>query len=178
MFQGEKVVLRAYSSEDTLKAQTYINDPEIKYYLHPGVPFPLTYNDEKKFVEGMSAFKDNYSFAIDTNEGHYIGGCGLNEVDWKNRVGTVGIFIGDKNYWGKGYGTDAMQVLIKFIFNEMNLNRIQLNVYAFNERAIKSYEKCGFEVEGRLKQRLYKAGAYHDEIMMALLKEDFEKRIS
>lgn len=173
MFTGKKVKLRAYSSEDTLKAQAFINDPEIKHLLHPGVPFPLTFEDEKKFVEGMSAFKENYSFAIDTLEGDYIGGCGLNSVDWKNRVGVVGIFIGDKSYWGKGYGTDALKVLIAFIFNEMNLNRIELTVYDFNERAIKSYKKCGFVEEGRLRQSLYKAGAYHDQIVMSILKDEY-----
>jgi len=174
MFTGEKVRLRAYEKEDIKKAQEYINDPEIKHLLTPNVPFPITLADETKFIEGISAFKDEYSFAIETLDSLYIGGCGLNRVDWKNRSCIVGIFIGDKSYWGKGYGTDAMNVLIKFIFDEMNLNRIQLNVYSYNERAIKSYEKSGFVKEGVLRQALYKGGAYHDEIIMSLLKEAYE----
>ncbi|MCH4890250.1 GNAT family N-acetyltransferase [Acidaminobacter sp. JC074] len=173
MYTGEKIRLRAYTTGDIEQAQAYVNDPEVKHYLTPTVPFPLTYSDEKKFIEGMSAFKDAYSFAIDTLEGKYIGGCGLNKVDWKNRTCVVGIFIGDKSYWGKGYGTDAMKVLINFIFDEMNLNRIELNVYSFNERAIKSYEKCGFVKEGVLRQALYKAGAYHDEVIMSILKDEY-----
>ena len=174
MFTGEKVKLRAYEKEDIKKAQEFINDPEIKHLLTPTVPFPITLADETKFIEGISAFKDEYSFAIETLDSLYIGGCGLNRVDWKNRSCIVGIFIGDKSYWGKGYGTDAMNVLIKFIFDEMNLNRIQLNVYSYNERAIKSYEKSGFVKEGVLRQALYKGGAYHDEIIMSLLKEAYE----
>jgi len=173
MYTGKLVQLRAYEKEDIEAAKNYINDPEIKHYLHPGVPFPVTLSDETKFIEGISAFKDNYSFAIDTLEGHYIGGCGLNKVDWKNRVAEVGIFIGDKDYWGKGYGSDAMKVLIDFIFNEMNLNRIMLNVYGFNERAIKSYIKCGFVKEGVLRQALFKGGQYHDEIIMSILREEY-----
>ncbi len=173
MYTGKLVKLRAYKAEDIEKAQAYINDPEIKHLLTPTVPFPVTLEDEKTFINGISAFKDNYSFAIDTLEGRYIGGCGLNSVDWKNRTCVVGIFIGDKNYWNKGYGSDAMTVLIQFIFNEMNLNRIQLNVYGFNERAIRSYEKCGFVKEGVLRKSLYKAGQYHDEIIMSILKEEY-----
>lgn len=175
MYTGEKVKLRAYEAKDIDQARAYVNDPELKHLLTPGVPFPLTVDDEKKFIDGITAFKDNYSFAIDTLDGKYIGGCGLNAVDWKNRTCVVGIFIGDKDYWGKGYGTDAMSVLVKFIFNEMNLNRIQLNVYGFNERAIKSYEKCGFKKEGVLKQAMYKAGKYHDEIVMSIIKDEYGK---
>ncbi len=173
MYTGKLVQLRAYETKDIEAAKNYINDPELKHYLMPGVPFPMTLSDETKFIEGISAFKDNYSFAIDTLEGHYIGGCGLNNVDWKNRVAMVGIFIGDKDYWGKGYGSDAMTVLIDFIFNEMNLNRIMLNVYGFNERAIKSYEKCGFAKEGVLRQALFKGGQYHDEVIMSILREEY-----
>lgn len=173
MFTGKLVKLRAYTSQDTEQALAFVNDPELKYYLMPGVPFPLTLNDEKKFIEGMSAFKENYSFAIETLDGEYIGGCGVNSVDWKNSKTVVGIFIGDKNYWGKGYGTEAMELLVAFIFNEMNLNRIELNVYSFNERAIKSYEKCGFKREGVLREALYKQGKYHDEVVMSILKSEY-----
>lgn len=173
MYTGNKVKLRAYEASDIDRAREFVNDPELKYLLTPGIPFPLTEDDEKKFIESISAFKDNYSFAIETIEGAYIGGCGINTVDWKNSTCIIGIFIGDKEYWGKGYGSDAMRLLIRFIFEEMNLNRIQLNVYDFNKRAIKSYEKCGFVEEGRLRQSLFKKGRYHDEIVMGLLREEY-----
>jgi len=175
MYEGDKVRLRAYEADDIEKAHAYINDPELKHFLTPGIPFPLTLEDEKKFIEGISAFKDNYSFAIETMEGEYIGGCGMNNVDWKNSVATIGIFIGAKGYWGKGFGTDALKILINFIFNEMNINKIALNVYSFNERAIKSYEKCGFKVEGTLRQALYKNGQYYDDIIMGLLRDEYKK---
>lgn len=174
MYTGKLIKLRAYEEKDIKQAQAFINDPEIKYYLTPSVPFPVTLEDEKKFINSQSAFKDTYSFAIETLDGVYIGGCGLNKVDWKNRSVVVGIFIGDKNYWSKGYGTDAMKVLVDFIFDEMNINRIQLNVYSFNKRAIRSYEKVGFKVEGVLRKALFKAGEYHDDIVMGLLKEEYD----
>jgi len=78
------------------------------------------------------------------------------------------MYFGDKEYWGKGYGTDAMKVLMKFIFEEMNINKIRLGTFSFNERAIKSYQKCGFEIEGVLKDEIFKEGKYYDEIIMAV----------
>ncbi|MDF2520434.1 MAG: acetyltransferase [Clostridia bacterium] len=174
MYTGEKVRLRAYKREDVQLAQQYINDAETKKLLMPGIPYPITLEQEQKWFESISAFSDNYSFAIETlQEGKYIGGCGVNKLDWKNSVATVGIFIGDKDYWGKGYGTDAMKVLVKFIFEQMNINKVKLFVYSFNERAVKSYEKCGFAREGVLRQEIFRDGKYHDEYIMGILKDEF-----
>ena len=174
MYRGDKKRLREYREEDIETVQKYINDPEVKKLLHAGVPYLYTLEDEKKWYENCSAQNDTYSFAIETlEEKKYIGGCGVNRVDWKNSVVDVGIFIGDKEYWGKGYGTDAMLVLVSFIFKQLNINKIKLQVFAFNERAIKSYKKCGFRVEGVLRQEIYRDGKYHDDIVMGLLKDEF-----
>ena len=176
MYTGEKVRLREYRKEDITKAWKYINDPETKKLLNPRIPFPITLDEETKWIEGLSSSKDEYNFAIETLEDEkYIGGCGINAVDWKNSVATVGIFIGDKECWGKGYGTDAMKVLMTFVFEQMNIHKIKLNVFSYNERAIKSYEKCGFKVEGRLRQELFRDGKYCDELVMGILKEEYDK---
>ena len=174
MYTGKKVRLREYKKEDVKQAQNFMNDPEVKRLLHPGIPYLFTFEDEQKWFEGISAMKEKYSFAIETLEDNkYIGGCGINDIDWKNSVIVVGIFIGDKDYWSKGYGTDAMKVLIRFIFEQMNIHKIKLNVYSFNERAIKSYEKCGFKQEGRLRKEIFRDGKYYDEIVMGLLSEEY-----
>ena len=175
MFTGEKVRLREYRREDVQLAQAYINDYEVKRLLHPGIPYPYTYEDEMKWFENNSATKDIYSFAIETLEDNkYIGGCGINNIDWKNSVAVVGIFIGDKNYWGKGYGTDAMKILVSFIFDQLNIHKIKLHVFSFNQRAIRSYEKCGFKTEGILRDEIFKDGKYHDDIVMGILREEYE----
>ena len=174
MYTGKKVRLREYKKEDVKQAQSFINDPEVKRLLHPGIPYLYTFEDELKWFEGMSATKERYSFAIETLEDNkYIGGCGINDIDWKNSVIVVGIFIGDKDYWSKGFGTDAMQVLIKFIFEQMNIHKIKLHVYSFNDRAIKCYEKCGFKQEGILRKEVFKDGKYYDDIVMGLLSEEY-----
>jgi RimJ/RimL family protein N-acetyltransferase len=174
MYTGVKVKLRAYKREDVELAQQYLNDAETKRLLTPGVPYPYTLEEETKWFEKISANNDHYSFAIETlEEGKYIGGCGINSLDWKNSVAIVGIFIGDKNYWGKGYGTDAMKVLVKFIFEQMNMNKVKLFVYSFNERAVKSYEKSGFKKEGVLRQEMFRDGKYNDEYVMGMLKDEY-----
>ncbi|GMQ58838.1 GNAT family protein [Vallitalea sediminicola] len=176
MYEGKKIRLREYRKSDVETAQKYINDKELKKNLNPGIPFPFTLQDEEKWFESNTALKDTYNFAIETLEDNiYIGGCGINQVDWKNSNVEIGIFIGNKEYWNKGYGTDAMNVLIRFIFNEMNINKIKLDVYSFNDRAMRCYEKCGFKKEGVLRQELYREGRYHDIIAMGLLKEDYMK---
>lgn len=175
MYSGKKVRLREYRKEDIPVAQNYINDPEVKRLLHPGIPYLYTFEDEQKWFDNLSATKDVYSFAIETlDDKKYIGGCGVNKIDWKNRVAEVGIFIGDKEYWNKGYGSDAMKIMVEFIFHQMNINKVKLNVFSFNERAIKSYEKCGFKKEGILRQEVYRDDKYYDAIIMGMLKEEYE----
>lgn len=177
MLTGKKVRLRAYRREDIPLALEFINDPEVKTNLVIGIPFPFKLEEEEKWYESISSAKpDNYSFAIETlDEPRYIGGCGINKVDWKNRVAMVGIFIGLELFRGQGYGSDAMRVLQKFIFEQMNMNKVKLEVFSFNLRAIKSYENCGFVKEGALRQELYRDGKYHDIVTMGILREEWDR---
>lgn len=169
MYYGEKVCLRAYREEDIPKATAFVNDEELKKLLVTNIPFPMTLWEEEEWIKSQKSNQDgSYNFAIeDIETKKYIGGCGIQEVNWLSRVATVGIMIGDKEYWGKGYGTDAMKVLMNFIFNKMNIRKIRLSTFSFNMRARKSYEKCGFEVEGILKDEIFKDGKYYDEIIMS-----------
>ena len=174
MFDGKLVRLREYRKEDISLKINYLNDPDVLRYLETGIPYPVTLNEELKWFEAISAFKDSYRYAIEAIEGsHYIGDCGINSIDWKNSVASTVIFIGNKEYWSKGYGTEAMQILLAFVFNQININKVRLNVYSFNERAIKSYEKCGFKKEGILRQEIFRDGKYHDTIVMGILREEF-----
>lgn len=176
MFIGKLVRLREYRKEDIGLKLNYINDPEVLRCLESGIPYPMTLNEELKWFEAISAYKDSYRFAIEAIESsQYIGDCGINGIDWKNSVASAVIFIGNKAYWGKGYGTEAMQILLSFAFNQININKVRLNVYSFNERAIKSYEKCGFKKEGVLRQEIFRDGKYHDTVVMGLLREEWDK---
>lgn len=177
MYYGEKIKLRAYKREDVLLACEYMNDSELKRLLVNKIPYPMILEEEEKWYESLINLKDSYNFAIeDLGSGKYIGGCGINQINWLNRIAIIGIFIGDKNYWGKGYGTDAVNTLVKFIFEQMNMNKVKLSVFSFNERAKKCYEKCGFKVEGVLRQELFRDGKYNDEYIMSILFEEWKKK--
>jgi RimJ/RimL family protein N-acetyltransferase len=113
------------------------------------------------------------NYAIETKGGVHIGSIGLHYVIPENRKAHLGIMIGDKAHWSRGYGTDAMLTLLRFGFDEMNLHRIDLSVDADNAGAIACYRKCGFVEEGRLRRQRYVRGAYIDQLWMGILREEF-----
>jgi RimJ/RimL family protein N-acetyltransferase len=104
-----------------------------------------------------------------------IGLIDLNGIDWVSRNAWVGIGIGEREFWGKGYGTDAMKILLRHAFTILNLQRVSLNVFEFNQRGYASYLKCGFREEGRLPAALMKAGKRCDLIFMSILRSEWEE---
>jgi RimJ/RimL family protein N-acetyltransferase len=116
----------------------------------------------------------NYYFSIRTlSEDKLIGELGLDVVDWSGRDAFVGLGIGEIGYWSKGYGTDVMNVLLRYAFTEINLKRVTLSVFEYNPRAIRSYEKVGFRREGRRRLALNREGRRWDEIYMGILREEW-----
>ncbi len=104
-----------------------------------------------------------------------IGDVGLFDIHWTHGDAFVGIGIQERELWGKGYGTDAMQVMLRYAFTELNLHRISLFVFSYNPRAIRSYEKSGFVVEGRVRGAMNREGQRHDFIYMGILREEWLK---
>jgi RimJ/RimL family protein N-acetyltransferase len=176
MFEGKLTRLRVYKREDLKKVWNFINQENTMKFLRPGIPFPYRFEEEEKWYDSISAMSEkNYTFAIERIEDdEYIGGCGINEIDWKNSYCEIGIFLSE-DYCGKGYGTDALRTLVDFIFNEMNLNKVMLNVYSFNDRAISSYKNVGFVEEGRLREHIFRNGKYSDELIMSILRSDWRE---
>ncbi len=174
MYKGEKTILRAYEKKDLEDAHRLFNDLEVQRLLNPGVILPLSLEEEQKFIETNAASKESrYNFAIETHDGVYIGGCGYFDFNRRNGTTYIGIAIAHRDYWGKGFGTDALRVLLRFLFLELNVRKVLLNVFAFNERAVACYRRLGFGEEGRLKQQVYRDGTYHDELIMSLFREQF-----
>lgn len=123
-------------------------------------------------VSGMSPA--SYYFSIRAlADDRLIGELGLDVVNWSGRDAFVGLGIGETEYWGKGYGTDVMNVLLRFAFTEINLRRVTLNVFEYNPRAIRSYEKAGFCHEGRMRQVLNKEGRRWDVLYMGILRKEW-----
>ena len=175
LLQGDCVYLDAVTRDDVPLFGKWFSDIELLNYLWMMPVFPQTEEDELEWFERTRKSKD-FLFAIRRIENNQlIGSVSLNEPEWRNRSSIFGIAIGDRDYWGKGYGTDATKIIIRYGFLELNLNRIELLVYSYNQRAIKSYEKIGFVHEGTRRQALFRDGHYHDIRIMALLREEWQE---
>jgi RimJ/RimL family protein N-acetyltransferase len=172
---GNKIMLREYRAEDLEPLRRWVNDADIVCHLSDIFLYPHPLQASEQFLDEMLEGKsDSRGFVIaDPVTEAYIGQVNLDRIDWKNRVGFIGIVIGDKEHLGKGYGTEAMKLLVRFSFMEMNLNRLELEVYDFNERACRTYQSCGFREEGRLRERQFKNGRYVDVIVMGMLRKDW-----
>ena len=173
MIEGKLVNLRAPEMGDLERNARWINDREVTQYL--SMRYELSMAAEEAWmrdVTGKPLSYDRPFFAIETTDGEHIGNTNLFAVAPEDRKAKLGIMIGEKACWSKGYGSDALRTLLRFAFDEMNLNRVELDVFAFNERAIAAYRKCGFVEEGRRRQALYRGGAYHDVLVMSVLRGD------
>jgi RimJ/RimL family protein N-acetyltransferase len=175
MWQGKLVELGPVQREYLPKYVEWLNDWDTVQYLLPGIPQPVTLEAETDWFEARPRERDSVVFAIlALPDRNLIGNCALNKIDLKNRTGMFGIFIGDKDYRNRGYGTDATITLLRYAFEQLGLNRVELEVYAFNPRAIRAYEKAGFRRDGVRRQALYRNGAFHDIHMMGILREEWQ----
>lgn len=172
---GNRIMLREYRKEDLPWIRQWVNNPEIVQYLSDIFLYPHSMESTEAYLESMlEGSSDSRGFIIADLKGEaYIGQLNLDAIDWKNRVGRIGIVIGSVDHMGYGYGTEAMKLLLHFAFTEMNLNRLELEVYDFNERAHRCYLSCGFKEEGRLRERIYKNGRYLDVIQMGILRSEW-----
>ena len=171
MFDGRLVRLRAFEQTDLDANHAFMNDYATLRDMLSGLPLPASYEDERRWLDQQTSYtRGEYQFAIEDGGGDLVGRCGLIRVDWKNRVGEIGIMIGAP-YRGRGYGTEAMELLCRFAFQEMNLHKLKVSVFAFNKAAICCYEKSGFIQEGLLKSEIFRAGAYQDVVELAKFSE-------
>lgn len=118
---------------------------------------------------------NNFTFAIVNLENdELIGNCGFTDISYPNKIGTVGLFIGEEINRGKGIGTEVLRLLLDYGFNYLNLDNIMLVVKSFNERAINCYKKVGFKEIGRRRKCYFLNGKYYDDVFMDILSEEFE----
>lgn len=177
---GERIVLREYRMSDFQSMREWVNDPEITQYLSDIFLYPHSEENTEQFLRQMiKGGNESLGLVIaDKNTLDYIGQIDLHRIDWKNRCSVLGIVIGKKENLGQGYGREAIMLLQDYVFNNLNLRRLELEVLEFNERAYRCYLKCGFQEEGRLRKKQFRNGRYWDVICMGILKEDYEKRVA
>lgn len=173
MIEGRMVRLRAREASDAERGHRWVNDWEVARFLVMRYPVSLTAEQGWIGSTPMPSF-GWLPLAIETLEGEHIGNIDLRDVQPENRTGEIGVMIGEKAYWGRGYGSDAVRTLARLAFQRMNLNRVWLRTYEFNERGQRAFVKAGFVVEGRMRRHLYNEGRYWDVIVMGMLREEFE----
>ncbi|MFX0095387.1 MAG: GNAT family N-acetyltransferase [Candidatus Hodarchaeota archaeon] len=177
MFEGKKVRLRSFELADLPDIMKHWNKIHLRRELGPVVPQSKEEREEwiKQTWESRKAGKA-YVFALEElKSGRFLGHCSLNNVRAINRTASVSIAIYDENDRGKGFGTDAMRVVLKVGFDYLNLHRIGLNVFHTNPRGIRVYEKVGFKKVGELRHTDYVEGEYVNDVCMDILEDEYRK---
>ena len=175
MIEGDKVRLVALSTGFLPEYRRWINDPEVADFL-ASVGFPLSLSDERRWLEEVRRSGECAThFTIVTKGGEPIGNIALMDVSYINRSAQLGIMIGEKDCWDKGYGTDAVRTMLDYAFGSLHLNKVDLRLNVENKRALACYKSCGFKLEGRRKEQVFYRGRYCDELVMGILKKDWER---
>lgn len=170
----KSIILKPLSPQDVTSFYTWLNDEEVIKYSLSLFQRLITMEDiDRWFVSVVNDFK-NYNrgiFLADSNK--LIGYAGICNLSKANKSGEYFIFIGDRNQWGKGFGSQVTKLIVAFGFEELNLNRIMLTVSEPNGGAIKAYKNAGFKLEGKMRQACYRDNKFHDKLMMSILRQEW-----
>ena len=175
---GDNIYLRGLKKSD-LEGEYFgwLDDREVTKFMDSGV-FPNTMVKMEEFYRNIALSNDNVMLVIihkETNK--HIGNIKLGPIKWISRVSPLGIIIGDKEFWGKGYGTEAIRLVLDYTFKRLNLHKVTAGIVAIHDASVKAFQKAGFEIEGRAKSQFFLDGEYYDSLYLGITKEDFLKHI-
>jgi RimJ/RimL family protein N-acetyltransferase len=172
MIAGEHVILRAFEREDAERCYRWMNDPSIVRTLKSR--YPIAFQHEIDWLDrAMRGSGDERHFAIERKDDRaHIGNASIHEIDWVSRTAAFGLFIGEPTAWNRGFGSDAIGTLKRFAFDEMNLRKLRINVFDYNDRAKHVLEAHGFIIEGRLRREFYREGTYHDIVVFSVFRDE------
>lgn len=173
--QGKTIQLRDYRQEDYAAIRKWVNDPSTVQYLSTRFWPPQTSVDTQEFLDRMLHSSHNAcNFVIaDGGDGSYLGQLDLFRLDWKLRCGEVGMVIGLETNRGRGVGTEALGLLLRYAFCTLGLERVELTVDMDNHPARRCYEKAGFVMEGVKRHAFYRDGAFCDIGMLSVLRQEW-----
>jgi RimJ/RimL family protein N-acetyltransferase len=172
---GEHVYLRALERADAPVILPWVNDPAVIHHLL--IHRPMNLAEEEAFIDAVNRSATDVVFGICQREpDRLVGVTGLHRMDHKNRHAMFGIFIGEADARGHGFGTQATALVVRYAFGTANLNRVWLHVYEDNPGAIHVYEKLGFVREGLLRHDTFRRGRYGNTVVMGLLRADRTRR--
>lgn len=175
LLHGEKVWLSALSRADAGVIARWDDDPEFARLSGTTPAQPRSEEDVARWLDTISRSRDGYTFGIRLiDNDNLIGWIELEGIDWVHRTSSLGVGIGVRSYWGRGCGGDAIRLMLRYGFHELNLYRIYLTVFSYNPRAIALYEKLGFTKEGVSRAHLERDGQRHDMLHYGLLRHEWE----
>ena len=168
---GNKVTLRALQIEDMKIFNDMINDSEIEKMV-VGWSKPVTIDEQEKWFNNLNS-DSNIRYAIAVND-YAIGSATIRNIDWKNRSASFDIKI-LLEHGGQGYGKESIKLLLDYCFNQLNLNRISVNILEFNEISQKLFRSCGFQQEGVQREAVFKEGKYNSLLIFSILRDEYIK---
>lgn len=175
LLEGESVVLRRHVAGNLDAFLRWYTDPEVAR-LTRYQDGPMRPEEIERFFASRALGPESLSLAIHLRgSNRLIGTCALSQLDHENGSALYHITIGEKDAWGLGYGTEATQLMLDHAFGTLGLHRIALFVFEFNERAIRAYRRCGFVIEGRARESIFRDGRWWDEIAMSVLERDWRR---
>lgn len=176
MLESAHIRLTALEKEDLETIALWYEDTAFGRHFDAAAAYPRSLDQWAKWLEEQQKDRDNYIFAIrHIGEKRLLGYAQLDGILWTHQNCWLGLGLGDRQDWGKGYGRQAMELILKFAFDELNLHRIQLTVFSYNKRAISLYEGLGFTREGTYREFLQRDGQRYDMILFGLLRDEWEK---
>lgn len=169
--EGEKVYLSPMNLEDIEKYVKWMNDFSTTDGLGSSSKVTTFESEKAWLINNMDKKEQQFAIVLKETD-KLIGNCGFCDINHLHQKGEVGLFIGEEENRSKGYGTEALSLLVEYGFNYLNLKNIMLKVFSFNKRAIKSYEKVGFKVFGKRTEVYYLNGKWYDEYFMEILRKE------
>jgi len=175
LFRGEKLKLALPLEEDFETMEKWGEDAE--YLRNVDTEIALPKNKEQLAEEGKSSHTEIFFTLKTIQDNRLIGLICIHSIEWNNRTGLLAIGIGDSTNRGKGYGTEALQLILRYAFHEANLDRVGLEVIEYNIGGLKAYERVGFQLEGRKRSAVYRDGKRYDVIVMGILRNEWESHL-
>ena len=174
--EGRLVVLRRHVPANLRAFERWYSDPQVAR-LTRYQDGPMRREEIERFFAARVVGNDSLALAIhERGTDRLVGTCAFSQLDPENGSALYHITIGEKDVWGRGYGTEATRLMLDHAFATLGLHRVALAVFEFNERAIRAYRTCGFVVEGRARESIWRDGRWWDELAMSVLASEWRQR--
>jgi RimJ/RimL family protein N-acetyltransferase len=178
LFRGPRIQLTALTEDDIPTLVRWYQDPDFLRLFDSRPAYPKTPAELSKWLEELAKDKDTFAFAVRPLDGdELLGYLEVDGVDWQHGACGMGLGFGDPSNWGQGYGYEATELGLRYAFYELNMHRVTITVFGFNERSMALAEKAGFQQEGVFRERLQRDGKRYDMLLYGILRHEWEARL-